>query len=348
LGLGWLHWAMTNDCNCYEGWYANWPLMLNDALLKSWYWQKDPFGEPDSIAPTTPTSVIADKITGNSCNLKWNVSNDDKGVSFYAVFNGTKYLGVSLTNSYVLSGLTQNTSYSITIKARDAAGNWSNASSEITVKTLENIALNKTAEASSVATTLYSAAKAVDGNASTQWRSANSDTNPTLTIDLGNFYTLNNIKLSWSTSYATGYLIEISNDGSTFTTLKSLSGQNGGDDEIVGLSATTRFVRISVKTRSATTGVYLNSAEIYGTFAWATAATAIQLESFEIFPNPTKDIFFVRGENIASIEILTLSGSLVFKNNNTTRIDMSNYKNGIYLVRIKDGNRTVVKKLVKE
>jgi hypothetical protein len=71
-------------------------------------------------------------------------------------------------------------------------------------------------------------------------------------------------------------------------------------------------------------------------------------DHIQIFPNPTKNIFFIRGENITSIEILTLSGSLVFKNNSTTRIDMSNYKNGIYLVRIKDGDRTIVKKLVKE
>lgn len=71
-------------------------------------------------------------------------------------------------------------------------------------------------------------------------------------------------------------------------------------------------------------------------------------DDIQIFPNPTKNIFHIRGENITSIEILTLSGSLVFKNNSTTRIDMSNYKNGIYLVKIKDGNRTVVKKLVKE
>ena len=68
----------------------------------------------------------------------------------------------------------------------------------------------------------------------------------------------------------------------------------------------------------------------------------------QIFPNPTKNIFHIRGENIYEIEILNMSGSLILKNNSTTRIDMSNFKNGIYLVRIKEGNRTIVKKLVKE
>jgi len=71
-------------------------------------------------------------------------------------------------------------------------------------------------------------------------------------------------------------------------------------------------------------------------------------ESIQIFPNPTKNIFFIRGDNITEIEILNMSGALILKNNSTTRIDMSNFKNGIYLVRIKEGNRTIVKKLVKE
>ena len=78
------------------------------------------------------------------------------------------------------------------------------------------------------------------------------------------------------------------------------------------------------------------------------AAEIKDSDNIQIFPNPTKNIFHIRGDNITEIEILNLSGSLIFKNNSTTRIDMSNYKNGIYLVRIKDGNQTIVKKLVKE
>lgn len=71
-------------------------------------------------------------------------------------------------------------------------------------------------------------------------------------------------------------------------------------------------------------------------------------ESIQIFPNPTKNIFFIRGDNITEIEILNLAGTLVFKNSSTTRIDMSNFKNGIYLVRFKKDSQTIIKKLVKE
>jgi hypothetical protein len=84
----------------------------------------------------------------------------------------------------------------------------------------------------------------------------------------------------------------------------------------------------------------------------ASGTTAVQetalTSDIQIFPNPTKNVFHVRGDNISDIEILNLAGTLVFKNNSTTRIDMTNFKNGIYLVRINQGNKTVVIKLVKE
>jgi hypothetical protein len=80
-----------------------------------------------------------------------------------------------------------------------------------------------------------------------------------------------------------------------------------------------------------------------------TAVNEIALDDdIQIFPNPTKDIFFIRGENISEIEILNLAGILVFKNSSITRIDMSNFKSGIYLVRFKKDSQTIIKKLVKE
>ena len=351
FGLGWLHWAMSNDNSGYESWYGNWPFFLKDALVKDWYWEKDPYGNPDAIAPSTPNGLNVNNITGNSCNLTWSASSDNNGVSFYGIFNGTKYLGVALTNSSNLSGLTQNTNYTITIKARDAAGNWSNASTELTVKTLENIALNKTADASSVSSTAYSASKAVDGNAATQWRSSNSDTNPQLIIDLGNFYKLSNIKLSWSTTYATGYLIEASSDGTTYKIIKSLAGQNGADDEISGLNATTRFVRLSVKALSATSGVSLNSFEIYGTYAWATAVSTIQLEGFDIFPNPaSKSVTLNNIPENAEVAVISIEGKIIHKiekvNSNALTFDLAGFNKGVYLILLKTNNGDILKKLV--
>jgi hypothetical protein len=85
---------------------------------------------------------------------------------------------------------------------------------------------------------------------------------------------------------------------------------------------------------------------------WESSGTVglqeIANDNIQIFPNPAINIFHIKGENITDIEILNLAAALIFKNNSTTRIDLSNHKNGIYLVRIKTNSGIVVKKLVKE
>jgi len=343
FGLGWLHWAMNNDNSGDQSWYYNWPFMLKDALTKGWYWSKDPFGNLDTTPPTTPTGEKAANITGYGCKLTWNASTDDNGVSFYGIFYGSAYLGVALTNSCTLSNLTPNTSYSITIKARDAAGNWSEASSVLPVATLANIALKKTAEASSVTSTLYSASKAVDGIAATLWRSAATDANPWISIDLGDFYTLNNLKLTWSTPYATSYLIETSADGIIYKTLKSLTGQNGADDELTGLNTTTRFVRLSAKALSAATGVSLISFEVYGTFAWPTITETKKNAELIVYPNPVKDMLYIENATARSeIQIYDLNGNVILNQLLIeNELNIRKLSAGIYFIRIEDADHQI-------
>lgn len=68
----------------------------------------------------------------------------------------------------------------------------------------------------------------------------------------------------------------------------------------------------------------------------------------QIFPNPSGNVFKVQGNDIRKIEVLSVSGAFLFENSDNSMIDLGNYVNGIYLARIKTGDKTVVKKLVKE
>ncbi|MBU2061647.1 MAG: fibronectin type III domain-containing protein, partial [Bacteroidetes bacterium] len=89
----------------------------------------------DTQAPTTPTNLIATKITQETALLNWTSSTDDVAVLGYRIFNGTNFLASSQNNSYTLSGLTASTTYTLTIKAFDAAGNNSIASTTVTFTT---------------------------------------------------------------------------------------------------------------------------------------------------------------------------------------------------------------------
>jgi len=93
--------------------------------------------DPDIVAPTAPTSLVAGDITHSGFNLSWTASTDNVGVTLYEVFNGTLSLGTTSTTSLTIAGLSPSTKYTITVKAKDAAGNLSPASEPIDVTTME-------------------------------------------------------------------------------------------------------------------------------------------------------------------------------------------------------------------
>ncbi|MDR6553090.1 S-layer homology domain-containing protein [Paenibacillus qinlingensis] len=89
----------------------------------------------DTTAPTAPTNVIASNVTQTGITLTWTASTDSVGVTGYDVYQGTTKLGSVNALSYEVTGLTANTSYSFTVKAKDLAGNVSVSSTAVAVTT---------------------------------------------------------------------------------------------------------------------------------------------------------------------------------------------------------------------
>ncbi|MFG2652477.1 glycoside hydrolase family 6 protein [Streptomyces sp. NPDC048436] len=92
-------------------------------------------GGGDTKAPTAPTGLTATAKTADSVSLSWTASTDDTGVSGYDVFRSGVKVGSTTTTSYTDTGLAASTAYSYTVKAKDAAGNVSAASSALSVTT---------------------------------------------------------------------------------------------------------------------------------------------------------------------------------------------------------------------
>ena len=77
----------------------------------------------DTQAPTVPTGLASSGITQTSFTLNWTASSDNVGVTSYDVYkNGVLYGNTSAT-SLNMSSLTAATTYAMTVKANDAAGN---------------------------------------------------------------------------------------------------------------------------------------------------------------------------------------------------------------------------------
>ncbi|NQZ77732.1 MAG: S8 family serine peptidase, partial [Ekhidna sp.] len=92
-------------------------------------------GGADTEAPTAPTGLAASNVTETTLSLNWNASSDNVGVTGYDVYRGSSNLGTVTGTSANITGLTESTSYTFTVRAKDDAGNISAASNAVNVTT---------------------------------------------------------------------------------------------------------------------------------------------------------------------------------------------------------------------
>ncbi len=91
----------------------------------------------DTSPPSAPTSLTSSSQTVGSIALSWVASTDNVGVTGYDIYRAGTKVGSSTTTAYTDSGLTAGTSYSYYVKARDGAGNTSQASNTLSVSTAQ-------------------------------------------------------------------------------------------------------------------------------------------------------------------------------------------------------------------
>jgi Fibronectin type III domain len=89
----------------------------------------------DTQKPTAPTALTVSAKTTSSLTLTWSASTDDVGVTGYDVLEGTTVKKSVTTLTAVVDGLTPDTSYTFTVRAKDAANNLSDSSASVTDKT---------------------------------------------------------------------------------------------------------------------------------------------------------------------------------------------------------------------
>lgn len=93
----------------------------------------------DTEAPSKPTNLTVSNITQTSLRLNWKASTDNVNVTKYNIYQGTTKIESSTSTSLKISGLTANTKYSFAVKAIDAAGNTSVSSNVANTITLKEI-----------------------------------------------------------------------------------------------------------------------------------------------------------------------------------------------------------------
>ncbi|WNR45987.1 fibronectin type III domain-containing protein [Paenibacillus roseipurpureus] len=96
------------------------------------------FSATDSTAPSTPSSL---RVTGKSTStvtLNWTSSSDNVRVMEYDIYQGSTKVGSTYgATSYTVKGLSPNTSYTFTVKAKDTGLNTSGSSNGVTISTYD-------------------------------------------------------------------------------------------------------------------------------------------------------------------------------------------------------------------
>ncbi|RXR20891.1 T9SS type A sorting domain-containing protein [Flavobacterium amnicola] len=172
-------------------------------------------GTSDTTAPSTPASLTASGTTSSSTNLAWTAATDNVGVTGYNVYSGTTLLGTATGTTYTASGLTASTTYSFTVKAKDAAGNLSASSNAVSVTTLAAVATYCASKGNSVADEYIGRVQiGTINNASTGGTGYSDYTSISTNVTKGSATTIT-VTPTWTgTTYAEGYAvwIDLNND----------------------------------------------------------------------------------------------------------------------------------------
>jgi len=302
------------------------------------------FGEaiPDTEAPTIPSGLSSSNITSSSATVSWNASTDNVGVTEYEIYQNGSLIGNPTSTSYSVSGLSSSTQYAFTIKAKDAAGNVSDASSNLYVTT------------SDVSTT----------------------NNLTLTITFDNYpeETSWTLKNSSGSTVASGGTYESQADGSTldipindvaddcydFTILDAYGdgiccsygngsyslAVTGGSVLVSGGSFTssevTSFCLPNTRSKSfASTSLNINE-NVSG------------LSTVNIYPNPAStfiNVDVINGHRVGTIRIYNTVGTLVKTleiNGSEKEIEISELPTGLYIISIEDKKEPLIKQFIKQ
>ncbi|GAA3107053.1 fibronectin type III domain-containing protein [Streptosporangium carneum] len=118
---------------------VNYQCLQSHTSLPGWepdrvpaLWKVSTGGPTDPTPPSTPGNLRVTGTTSSSVSLAWDASTDNVGVTGYEVYRGTTLVTTVTGTSHTDSGLAASTSYTYTVRARDAAGNRSEPSAPVT------------------------------------------------------------------------------------------------------------------------------------------------------------------------------------------------------------------------
>ncbi len=329
------------------------------------------------LPPSPPGKITVSNIASTSLTLTWEPSTDGAPVTGYDVYEGTTLIASLTTNTTEVTGLSPDTVYSFTVKAKDGEGNFSTASSPtlattaLANSTYYNIALEASATTSYVSS-WESLAAVNDGFIPTSstdrshpiygnWNSAN--TLRWVQYDWPQHYEITSVQLYWFTDNGgilipTEAYVEYYN-GSTWIKLGDVP-LNANEFNIVSFNAINAdSIRVSMKNTSQSTGIIefrvIGKELIINNNSLSLSKKSIK--SISVSPNPTSDKITVNLGALATskklnLSIIDMTGKLVWSKNTAGKNKITLYtkdmklNNGMHLLRVSNNETSETTKIL--
>jgi beta-glucosidase len=222
----------------------------------------------DLGATSTVSQVVLQWETAYATGFQIQVSdNASTWTSIYSTTTGTggtQTLNITGTGRYIrMYGTARSTQYGYSLwefQVFGTGGSGGGGGGGGTCGTA-NAALGHPATASSMEGPGYPAQFAVDGSTVTRWSSAYTDPQ-WLQVDLGASLPVCQVVLRWENAYASGFQIQVSGDGSAWTSIYSTTTGTGGT-QTLNVTGTGRYIRMYGTARATGYGDSLLEFRVY-------------------------------------------------------------------------------------
>ncbi len=341
----------------------------------------------DTQAPTAPSNLTASNITETTVDLSWTASTDNVGVTGYDVYENNSKIGTVTGTSTQITGLSPATTYSFYVKAKDAAGNVSAASNTVTVTTLSSSTGGgmPTGYCSSKGNNAnyewidYVGIGSISNSTGSNGGYADF-TNLSTNLNRGGSYTLTISAGFASYSYTEYWTIYIdwNRDGDFYDTgeevAKGYSSSSGNLTATINVpsdaSLGTTRMRVSMKYNSYQTpcetfsygevedyALVIGTGFAYNNFAGVSGEPLSdngKVAGYDVYPVPFSNELTIYSPNTGdgiTYQIVDVMGKVVKSGkitSNVEHINTANLSNGVYVIRIDDGQKTIIRKAVKK
>jgi len=361
------------------------PFIDNPSYVNAIWGAAPGGGTTDTTAPSIPLNLSSNAKTTTSVSLTWSASTDTIGVTGYEVYNGSTLITTTTATSYNVTGLAASTTYSFSIKAKDAAGNKSASSSPLSVTT--------NATTTSTKTELY-LSEYVEGSSNNKALEIKNETSAAISLASYSIKKQTNGAGAWSTGLTlSGTLVVngkfvIVNSGMASTCYSTTTANlstaveemafNGNDaiglfkngvliDVIGTFNGGTANFAADVTLRRKTTATTPKAT--YAAADWDVLTidsctglgnkinlgnvkeTLKNNAEINVFPNPNNGNFTIQFDTIAennSVVIFSVLGQKVFEKFDikTNTIEILNLEKGVYFVKVNNQNNGKTKKVI--